>query len=63
MNTHLSATVYLIKAWLDDHRRVSDRGAAITVEMVLWAVAIVLLVGAVVAVLNGYVQGQLAKLS
>lgn len=63
MNTHLSATVYLIKAWLDDHRRVSERGAAITVEMVLWALAIVILVGAVVAVLTGYIQGQLAKLS
>jgi len=63
MNTHLSATVYLIKAWLDDHRRVNERGAAITVEMVLWALAIVILVGAVVAVLTGYIQGQLAKLS
>jgi len=63
MNTHLSATVYLIKAWLDDHRSVSERGAAITVEMVLWALAIVILVGAVVAVLTGYIQGQLAKLS
>lgn len=63
MNTQLTATVYLIKAWLDDHRRVSERGAAITVEMVVWVVAIVILIGAVVAVLNGYVQGQLAKLS
>lgn len=63
MNTHLSATVYLIKAWLDDNRRVSERGAAVTLEMVLWVVAIVIMVGAVVAVLTGYVQGQLAKLS
>ena len=63
MNTQLTATVYLIKAWLDDHRRVNERGAAITLEMVLWVVAIVILIGAVVAVLNGYVQGQLAKLS
>ena len=29
----------------------------------MWVVAIVILIGAVVAVLNGYVQGQLAKLS
>ncbi|WP_407343393.1 hypothetical protein [Pengzhenrongella phosphoraccumulans] len=55
---HLIAALALVKMFLtpqsDDH---PDRGS-VTVEHVLWAVAVIGIVGVVVAAINAYVNAQ-----
>ena len=63
MTNQLLTTLHLIKALLDDRLDARfgprDRGS-VTTEYVLWAVAVVALVGGVVLVLNNFVEGKAA---
>ncbi|GAA5122573.1 hypothetical protein GCM10023339_41160 [Alloalcanivorax gelatiniphagus] len=43
------------------HRRRDERGS-VTMEQVLWAVAVIVIVGIVVAAITGYVTDEAAKI-
>ena len=60
MHPNLLSTLALIKAWLTTPSH--DERGNVTTEHVMWAGAVVLLVGLVVAALNVFVQLQLTKL-
>jgi hypothetical protein len=62
MNTNLMATLHLIKAWLSDTVHGDREAGNITLEQVLWAGAIVILVGVVVAALTAFIQSKLGAL-
>ena len=42
--------------------KVHDERGSVTAEMVLWALAVITLVGIVVGALTGYINDQVAKL-
>jgi len=60
MTPQLTATLQLIKAWVDDRTHGDSERGNVTTEHVLWAVAVILLVGLVVAALKAFVEGQIA---
>ena len=52
----------LLQAWsLTTQRRLNERGS-VTTEHVLWAVAVIVIVGIVVAAIKAYVETQAAKI-
>lgn len=58
MLNQLIVTLHLIKAWLTP--RGDPEAGSVTTEYVLWAAAVVVLVGLVVAALTAFVQGRIA---
>ena len=54
----LIATLHLIKAWLTPHG--DPEAGSVTTEYVLWAGAVIVLVGLVVAALTAFVQAHIA---
>lgn len=71
---HLAATLHTLGMrltdratdWIDPHRHRlvahgADRGS-VTIEQVIWAVAVIAIVGIVVAAVKAYVTTQAAKL-
>jgi hypothetical protein len=57
----LTATIAWLKALIGEETH-DQRGFAISSETLLWIIGIVLIVGIVINVLNGYIQGLLAHL-
>ncbi len=55
--SRLIATLALIKAYLTPPDADSDRGS-VTIEHVMWAVAVIAIVGIVVAAVTSYVRSQ-----
>lgn len=39
-----------------------ERGWSLSTEQVLWTIGIIAIVGVIIAVLNAYISGQLAKI-
>lgn len=58
MFTSLSVWLQAVLGRLRD-----ERGWSISTEQLLWIIAIIAMVAIVVAVLNGYISGQLAKIN
>jgi hypothetical protein len=60
---HLLAALTVIKAiWAPQSNDDSDRGS-VTIEHVLWAVAVIAIVGVVVAAITAYVSAQAGLIS
>jgi hypothetical protein len=59
--SHLIATLALLKAWLtrpdDDHER-----GSVTMDHVLWALAVIVIAGIVIAAVTSYVTNQSARI-
>lgn len=60
--THLDTLRYQIQRWLDERSTPDREQGSHTTDVILWAVAIVVIVGIAVAALTMYVQTQAAKL-
>ena len=63
---HLAATLHVLGAKLVDHAHTKltaepERGSE-TIEKVLWAVAVIAIVGIVVAVIQNFVTNEAAKI-
>ncbi|HMM94011.1 hypothetical protein [Phycicoccus sp.] len=62
---HLAATLHTLGVQLSDHarhRRRPERGS-VTIEQVLWAVAMIAIVGIVVLAIRAYVSSEAAKIT
>ncbi|RPF28576.1 hypothetical protein [Georgenia muralis] len=59
---HLLTTLTLLKAYLTPPERDPERGS-VTIEHVLWAVAVIAIVGIVVAAITNYVTTQSGLIS
>lgn len=51
-----------LQAWSLTSRRRHDERGSVTTEHVLWAVAVIVIVGVVVAAIKAYVETQAAKI-
>lgn len=54
---HLSTRIH---HWLTT--RTDERGWSISIEQLLWIIGIIVMVGVVLGVLNGYIDGKLGEL-
>lgn len=62
---YLAATLHTLGVQLTDHarrRRRPERGS-VTIEQVLWAVAMIAIVGIVVLAIRAYVSSEAAKIT
>ena len=62
---HLAATLHTLGVHLTDHARTKlrpERGS-VTIEQVLWAVAVIAIVGIVVLAIRTYVSSEAAKIT
>jgi heme/copper-type cytochrome/quinol oxidase subunit 2 len=64
--SYLAATLHTLRAYLTDAATSrpsrSERGS-VTIEQVLWAVAVIAIVGIVVLAVTNYVTSQAAKIT
>lgn len=60
---HIFSLLIAVELGLDSHIRSRDERGSVTTEHVLWAVAVIGIVGIVVAAVKAYVESQAGKLN
>ena len=60
---HLAATLHTLGIRLRDRASIRPERGSVTIEQVLWAVAVIAIVGIVVLAVTSYVTSQAAKIT